>query len=573
MKLPIGESDFKIIIDEKFNFVDKTLFIKDVIDDSAKVILITRPRRFGKTLNLSMLQYFFAEEVDSIPTKGLFDGLKISQEDAYYNQQGQHPVVYLSFKDVKEDNFESAYQKIYRIVVRLYQNFSYLQESTSLSETQKLFYDCVLKGEASQVELEESLQILTEYLFLHHRQKPLVLIDEYDAPIHAGYLNGFYDKMIGFFRSFFSAGLKDNKHLYKAVLTGILRVSRESLFSGLNHLMIYSVLDSEFSTYFGFTEFEVKDLLCQAGMQDKFPDVKDWYNGYHIGETTLYNPWSIINFIQKKGVFDLYWVNTSDNDLIKKLLSEASFSFKDAFEDLLLRNSLEKFIDTNIVFSDLKRNNPTSIWSLFLMSGYLTTRKYQLTGDGPLCELSIPNKEVSFLFKKIIKEWFSKDYGLDWYNEFLDALLTGNIDKFASELKKIMEHTVSIHDTGRSPEAFYHGLMIGLTASLHASPFYEIRSNRESGEGRYDYVIISREDQKLSILMEFKQVKEPEGKTLSDEQMTDLLKQGAETALDQISQKSYCAEIEQRGLTRVLKIGLAFSGKKFCLVHVTSGGS
>ncbi|HQS93353.1 MAG TPA: AAA family ATPase [Alphaproteobacteria bacterium] len=572
MKLPIGQSDFKKIIDQKYNFVDKTLFIKEIIDEPAAVILITRPRRFGKTLNLSMLKYFFAEEVVSIPTKGLFEGLKISQEDSFYrDQQGQYPVVSLSFKDVKEDNFELAYRKVYGIIIQLYDEFSYLQESPSLSSTQKSFYTRILTREADQADLEDSLQMLTKCLFLHHRQQPIVLIDEYDAPIHAGYLNGFYEKIIKFFRSFFSAGLKDNTLLYKAVLTGILRVSRESLFSGVNHLDVFSVLSPRYSSYFGFTETEVTDLLIQAKMDDKLPQVKDWYNGYHIGETTLYNPWSIINFIQKKGVFDLYWVNTSDNELIKTLLSGASFSFKDAFENLLQGSSLEKFIDTNIVFSDLKRNNPTSIWSLFLMSGYLTTRKYQLTGDGPLCELSIPNKEVSFLFKKIIKEWFSKDYGLDWYNEFLDALLTGNIDKFASELKKIMEHTVSIHDTGRSPEAFYHGLMIGLTASLHASPFYEIRSNRESGEGRYDYVIISREDQKLSILMEFKQVKEPEGKVLSESKMRDLLKQTAETALDQISQKSYCTEIEQRGLTRVLKIGLAFSGKKFCLVHVLSG--
>ncbi len=392
-----------------------------------------------------------------------------------------------------------------------------------------------------------------------------------DTPIHAGYLNGFYEKIIKFFRSFFSAGLKDNTLLYKAVLTGILRVSRESLFSGVNHLDVFSVLSPRYSSYFGFTETEVTDLLIQAKMEDKLPQVKDWYNGYHIGEKTLYNPWSIINFIQKGGVFDLYWVNTSDNELIKTLLAGSSFSFKDAFEGLLLGNSFEKLIDENIVFSDLKRNNPTSIWSLFLMSGYLTVLKRHLTPQGSLCTLSIPNKEIRFLFQRIIEQWFSKDYGLDWYNEFLDHLLTGNIEKFSFELKQIMEHTVSVHDTSQSPEAFYHGLMIGLTASLHASPSYEIRSNRESGEGRYDYAIISREAQKLSILMEFKQVKEPEGKKFSDEQMTDLLKQTAETALDQISQKVYCAEIEQRGLTRVLKIGLAFSGKKFCLVHVLSG--
>ncbi len=568
MKLPIGQSDFKTIIDQKYNFVDKTLFIKEIIDEPAAVILITRPRRFGKTLNLSMLKYFFAEEVVSIPTKGLFEGLKISQEDSFYrDQQGQYPVVSLSFKDVKEDNFELAYRKVYGIIIQLYDEFSYLQESPSLSSTQKSFYTRILTREADQADLEDSLQMLTKCLFLHHRQQPIVLIDEYDAPIHAGYLNGFYEKIIKFFRSFFSAGLKDNTLLYKAVLTGILRVSRESLFSGVNHLDVFSVLSPRYSSYFGFTETEVTDLLKQAKMEDKLPQVKDWYNGYHIGESTLYNPWSIINFIQKEGVFDLYWVNTSDNDLIKTLIASSGFLFKDAFEGLFQGSFLERRLDENIVFSSLQKKNETAVWSLFLMTGYLTALSHEKTERGTFGTLAIPNKEVKALFRIIIEEWFSRDYGLDWYDQFLNALLTGNIEKFSSELKKIMEHTVSVHDTGGSPEAFYHGLMIGLTASLHASPFYDTRSNRESGSGRYDYAIISRDDQKLSILMEFKQVKEMGDKVLSELKMTDLLKKTAEAALDQISQKSYCAEIEQRGLTRVLKIGLAFSGKKFCLLH------
>ncbi len=289
-----------------------------------------------------------------------------------------------------------------------------------------------------------------------------------------------------------------------------------------------------------------------------------------MAETTLYNPWSIINFIQKGGLLQPYWVNTSDNDLIKTLISTSSLPFKDDFEDLLQGKSMEELIDTNIVFSDLHKGDEAAIWSLFLMSGYLTATAHQYTPRGTLCTLSIPNKEVSFLFQRIIEQWFSRDYGLKWYDQFLDALLTGNLEKFSPELQKIMEHTLSVHDMSKHPEAFYHGLMIGLTASLHGSPSYEIRSNRESGVGRYDYAIISRDVQKLSIIMEFKQVKEPEGKTLSESKMTDLLEQTAKLALGQISQKAYCAEIEQRGLIRVLKIGLAFSGKRFCLLHETS---
>ncbi|MBS0185019.1 MAG: AAA family ATPase [Proteobacteria bacterium] len=361
MKLPIGESDFRTIITGKYNFVDKTLFIKEVIEEAAKVILITRPCRFGKTLNLSMLQYFFASEVRGISTKGLFEGLKISQEAVYGDYQGQVPVISLSFKDVKVDSFERAYKEIYSLVVNLYEKFYYLQTSNFLLESQKAFYRRILTGEADETDLSRSLKELTEYLFAHHKTSPIVLIDEYDTPIHAGYLNGFYDKIFSFFRNFLSAGLKDNPCLYKAVLTGILRVSRESLFSGLNHLKVYSVLSCKYSPYFGFTEGEVEDLLKQAHMEEKVSGVKDWYNGYHMADVTVYNPWSIINFIQEDGVLQPYWVNTSDNELIKSLLTGASFSFKDDFEALLQGKSIEEFIDENVVFSDLKRNDPSTI--------------------------------------------------------------------------------------------------------------------------------------------------------------------------------------------------------------------
>ncbi|MBS0186399.1 MAG: AAA family ATPase, partial [Proteobacteria bacterium] len=500
MKLPIGQSDFRNIIDGNFNFVDKTLFIKEVIEEAPTVILITRPRRFGKTLNLSMLQYFFAPEVRGIPTKGLFDGLKISQETVYEEYQGQVPVISLSFKDVKDNNFEKAYDKIYEIIVDLYQNFSYLQKSDVLLEELKLLYVRILRREANPAQLENSLKTLTECLFDHHKTPPLILIDEYDTPIHGGYLNGFYDEIVSFFRNFLSAGLKDNPCLYKAVLTGILRVSRESLFSGLNHLKVYSVLNSQYSSYFGFMESEVEGLLNQAQMTEKVTDVKDWYNGYHMSDVTVYNPWSILNFIQERGILQPYWVNTSDNELIKTLLSRSSFSFKDDFEELLQGKGIEKLIDENMVFSDLKRNNPTSTWSLFLMTGYLTALDHHHTPRGSLCKLSIPNKEISFLLQRIIEGWFVQDYGLEWYEQFLNSLLRGEMEKFSAGLKELIDHTVSVHDTGRSPEAFYHGLMIGLTASLHASPLYEIRSNRESGSGRYDYAIIAREPQTLSIL-------------------------------------------------------------------------
>ncbi|MBS0185716.1 MAG: AAA family ATPase [Proteobacteria bacterium] len=381
-----------------------------------------------------------------------------------------------------------------------------------------------------------------------------------------GLIRGFYDEILSFFRNFYIASFRDNPCLFKAVLKGILNVERESLFPDFNRsLEISSVLSSKFSSCFGFTESEIEELLNQAHHIEKMKEIKDWYEGYHMNHTVVYSPWSMVNFIQKEWELRPYWVDRADSGLIKTLFADSPPSFKDEIADLLQGKRVEEMIDENVGFSEV--NTPLLIRSLFLKTGYLTALHYLYLLGAPLCQLAIPNKEVSFLFQRIIEGWFVQNYGLEWYQQFLNSLLTGDIEKFSAELKELMDHTVSIHDTGRSPEAFYHGLMIGLTASLHGSPLYEIRSNRERGSGRYDYAIIAREPQTLSILMDFKRVQEGEDKTLSPLEREDLLKQTAEEALIQITQKAYYAEIQQRGLTRLLKIGLAFSGKKFCLVH------
>ncbi len=566
MKLPIGKSDFRAIIEGKFDFVDKSLLIPEIIE-GADVILFTRPRRFGKTLNMSMLRYFFAREVFGQPTKGLFDQLKVAQTgETILQHQGKYPVIFLTFKDIKETSFKLAYEKIYELIVYLYDEFSYLQASPALSDRQKDFCKRILERKANQAQLENSLQMLTEMLFRHHGAKPIILIDEYDTPIQSGYLQGYYNEAIAFFRNFFGAALKDNPFLFKAVLTGILRVSRESLFSGLNNLKVHSVLDPQFGSCFGFTEQEVSQLLTKAEFQDKASDVKLWYNGYQIEDIILYNPWSIVNYIQYGGELKPFWVNTSDNELIKDLLLKSSTNFKEQFEVLLQGNLVEKRVDENFVFPDLEKNNEAAIWSLLLMTGYLTTRGCELTDRGPLCQLSIPNREIRNLYLVIIEQWLSNGYGILWFDQFLGHLLKGEMDHFQRGLGHIMEQTISVHDVAKEPEAFYHGLMIGLTANLGGGKDYETRSNRESGYGRYDYLILSRDPQKLSVILEFKQVALPANKK-NPEKDQILLDKAAIEALQQINTQAYFAELKQRGLKNILKIGLAFSGKRFGMAY------
>ncbi len=565
MDLPIGYDNFRKIIENKLDFVDKSLLIKDFIDDkSTEVALIIRPRRFGKTLNLSMLHHFFATEVHGKPTKELFSGLKIMQQGQQYLQhQGKYPVVALSFKDVKDGEFETGYANLCNLLSRTYEEHILLLDSHKVTSQRKKIFEAVLKGEADKSQIKSSLLDLTNCLYQHYGEKAILLLDEYDTPIQSGYMHGYYTKITEVMRHLFSAALKSNPYLYRAVLTGILRISKESLFSGLNNLEVYSLLRSEYGQYFGFTEEEVGLLLKESGLEIKLEEVREWYNGYQVGNTVVYNPWSIVNCIKRKGLLQPYWVNTSDNILVKDLLTRSSTKFKHEFELLLEDKVVAKFIDENFVFSELKaKEKEAAVWSLLLMTGYLKVISSEETLQGTLCQLKIPNLEIRNLYRKIIELWLSNGKGLEWYNEFLNHLLTGNVEKFKDSLSNIMLQTVSVHDLAREPEAFYQGLMIGLTASLDKHD-YEKKSNRESGYGRYDIVIIPRDINKLAIILELKSVKAPKKK----ESLKLLLQQEAKEALVQIDENVYNSEIEQHGIKNVLKMGLAFSGKEF---HVES---
>lgn len=358
MQLPIGRDNFSELIDNQLDFVDKTLLIKEIIDDkSSNVILITRPRRFGKTLNLSMLLYFFAKEVYGRETHDLFQGLKIAQvEGDYLQYQGRYPVIFITFKDVTDGNFEHAYDKLYSLIAKIYDSHRYLQEGEILSPLQKRYFTAILEGKASRVQLESAFSNLTEYLFNYHKQKPIILIDEYDAPIQSSYLHGYYTEMITFMRNFFATSLKKNPYLHKAVLTGILRISKESLFSGLNNIEVYSVLRNEYSEYFGFTETEVHELLSRANLKSQANEIQQWYNGYLIGNTVIYNPWSIVNCIKQKGALRPYWVNTSGNELIREILTYSSDQFKTEFEELLQTGSVTRLINENFAFANLRKH-------------------------------------------------------------------------------------------------------------------------------------------------------------------------------------------------------------------------
>jgi hypothetical protein len=552
MRLPVGQSNFRDIIENGLEFVDKSLLIRDILDDT-KVVLITRPRRFGKTLNLSMLQHFFAKEVLGLSTKDLFDNLLITKCDKQYLQhQAQYPVISITFKDIKATNFKVAYESFCRAIKDLYSEHRYLQESSTLHEDEKEIFSSILKEKASRINIESSLKDLTKYLYRHFGVKPIILIDEYDAPVQHAYMHGFYKEMIDLHRNYLGMALKDNAYLFKAVLTGILRISKESLFSDLNNVEVYSLLRPEYGSYFGFTENEVSDLLVKSNLQEQSGSIKDWYNGYQIGDAVIYNPWSIINCLKQKGKLQPYWVNTSDNTLIKDLIIQSNTDFKLKLESLLQKKLVEIIIDERVVFNYLK-SDEVAIWNLFLMAGYLKVITQRETDQGTICSLAIPNREVRNLYRRIIETWLSDGRELNWYNQFLTELLNGNVEQMKVYLGEILLQAASTRDMAQEPEAFYHGLMLGLTASAFTT--HEIKSNKESGFGFYDIIIIPRDNKRLGIIIELKISKEGR------------LKETAASALKQILDRQYVSELTSRGIKDILKIGVAFLGKHLEVVY------
>lgn len=563
LNLPIGYDNFGKIINAKLNFVDKSLFIKELLDDkTAEIALITRPRRFGKTLNLSMLQHFLAAEVNGQTTKGLFDNLKITKvaQGEYLKQQGRYPVIFISLKDLKDSNFETAYNKIKALLSDIYDEHNYLKTSDKLSDKQKKLYHLILNGGANEAQLQGSLRTLAECLYTHHGEKPWLLIDEYDTPIQASFQNNYYEQMVSFIRNFFGAALKGNPYVEKAVITGILRVAKESLFSGLNNIKVYSLLHPKYSQYFGFTEEEVNDLLQRSELTGQTEKIKKWYNGYQFGETVLYNPWSIVNCLSENGNLRPYWINTSDNALIKHLFAMADKPTKIKLESLVRNESIEAMIDEYVTFLDFEIN-PGAIWSLLLASGYLKAISCEPERSQLKCVLLPPNYEVGLVYQTLVTEWFSDKIGYDQYDYFIGSLLKGNIDDFTKMLQKFLIETFSVFDAkGDNPEKFYHGFVLGLISSTMQT--HNVKSNRESGYGRYDVMITPKDSMQLNalgLILEFK---------IADE--NEDLKESAKEALQQVEKRNYEAEVRQLGINNIIKIGLAFFGKKVEVVYESS---
>ncbi len=550
--LPIGISDFKRVIENNHYYVDKTLMIKDIIDADSSVLLLPRPRRFGKTLNMSMLKYFFEQTKES--TSYLFEHLNIwNQGEQYQQLQGKSPVVFISLKDIKQSSWEGTYAQIVNLMADVYRNHYYLLTSTVLDGQQKEIFKQIINREADIADYENSLKNILMYIYRDKNQKVILLIDEYDIPIQCGYEHHFYTEIIGFMRNWLSGALKDNSSLQFACLTGILRVAKESIFSGLNNLEVSTLLDESYSTCFGFTNEEVKELVEYYEMDIQMHTIAEWYNGYVFGKTEIYNPWSILNYVRKKPQFpSAYWVNTSGNELIHQLLLSASPAVKEDLETLIDGEIIEKRIDENIVYGEIGRSD-YAIWSFLLFSGYLksTSRKPDTTGR-LLYELKIPNKEVFFVYEDVFLNWWSHTLEEKTVNMMLRAFCTGDVETFELILQDLILKSTGIFD---SSESFYHGFVLGLLVYLRGQ--YAVKSNRESGYGRYDVMLIPKNKEDNGIVVEFKAVRKETTKETLEQVMVEELTR----AKKQIEIKKYDTELLDQGIKNVLKYAIVFSGK------------
>ncbi|MBQ3514315.1 MAG: AAA family ATPase [Lachnospiraceae bacterium] len=551
----IGIQDFLELRESHNFYIDKTSFIKEWWESNDSVTLITRPRRFGKTLNMSMVEEFFS--VDYAGRGDLFEGLSIWEEEKYRNLQGTYPVISLSFARIKEIDIDSTKRRIIELLMAQFEKYSFLTESDKLSRNEKEYVRRMAR-EMDAFEAGSSLHRLSDYLSRHYGKKPIILLDEYDTPMQEAYVNGFWDEMVAFTRSLFNSTFKTNPYMGRAIMTGITGVSKESVFSDLNNLEVVTTTSNKYATSFGFTEEEVFAALDAVGMGEEKEKVKEWYDGFVFGEQEdIYNPWSILNFLAK-GKYEIYWANTSSNSLVGKLIREGSDEIKQFMEQLLKGKHLFYPIDEQIVYNQLD-DNEEAIWSLLVASGYLKILDYEdmeKVERWPNYELAITNKEVRLMFHGMISGWFSPANRS--YNGFIKSMFANDIKTMNKYMTNITLQTFSYFDTGKGvmgdePERFYHGFVLGLLVDLRED--YVLTSNWESGYGRYDVMLEPRDKSKDAFILEFK-VRDPEEeKSLSET---------VEKALAQIEEKQYEADLMARGIPKetIRKYGFAFEGKK-----------
>lgn len=547
--LPIGISDY-VRAQSEYYYVDKTLLIKEFLDQKPLVSLFTRPRRFGKTLNMDMLRVFF-EISDEDTSKYFADKAIWKCGEEYQSHQGKYPVIFLTFKDVKFDTWESTIDKIRGLLQEEYGRHQELLSSDKLSQYEKEYFAKILDASANEVELTSALERLSKMLATHYGKAPIIIIDEYDTPIQEGYSKDFYDEIISFMRNFFSGAFKDNKNLSYGFLTGILRIAQESIFSGLNNLTVNSVMDEEYDSFFGFTNNEVKEMLEYYAMTEKESELKEWYDGYLFGNEEIYNPWSVINYISRGGIPQAYWVNTGNNEILEDVMRVATDDITERLYALLQGDRVVARIDQNVVYRSLAED-PANIYSLLLVAGYLKTPKKELQADGSyLCEVSIPNREIAAVYKSEILSHFLQIGAITrtTANKIAESLYANDYKKLQSAVAEYMDKSISFYDGGA--EGFYHGLMLGLIALMDNQ--YKIKSNRESGDGRYDVCLIPREKRYPGIILELKWEK-----GLGEAALNSL----ADEALIQIDALRYDSEMKEDGIIDILKFGIAFSGKK-----------
>ena len=544
----IGESDFKALRIRQNYYIDKTMYIKDIIDNESRVILVTRPRRFGKTLNMSMLKYYFdCRQKDNIE---LFKGLKIlKEEEKYTSKLGAYPVIYITLKDVQDRSFENMLLNLKSTMINVYQEHRYLLESSKIYPEEKEKITDILFGRENEIILKNSIKSLSNYLYLYYERPVILLLDEYDVPLQNAYVEGYYDEAINFFKTFFGTTFKDNPYLEKTVITGVSRVAKESIFSGANNFKVYTVLDDEFSDDFGITEEEMEKIYKDFDIQDKKEEIKNWYDGYKIGNREgIYNPWSILNYLADKKLMP-YWVNTSSNDLIKLILKNST-TVKEKMERLLKGEAVEVKIDIETVILGIEENEE-NIWGLMLGTGYLKVEEVVNEIEG-IYKVKIPNNEIRFLFVQIIDNWFRNKISGNDIKSILKDLVTLNLKEYEKKFKILVKEMFSYMDIGENTaENFYHAFVLGMLVGLKDS--YIVNSNRESGLGRYDIMLEPKDKNENSFIMEFKVMEDMEEKTIEET---------IENAKKQIEEKEYEENLKERGFKNITKMIYAFKGKE-----------